>query len=274
MYHGTVTDLTEPPLVDGESLTIDQLAQRTGMTVRNIRAHQSRGLLPAPQLRGRTGYYGPEHVARIELIKDLQAQGFNLEGIRHLLEESDGSTEHVVRFTRAIREPFVEEQPREVSLDELLARTGADPDPALLERSIELGLLRPLGDGVFEERSPRLSDTGPQLAELGITVADALEAVAAIRTHAEGIADTYVRLFIDKVWTPFEEAGEPAERWSEVQEALEKLRPLATDTVVAVFQLVMTEATERALGRELERLMDEGEGGLKGQRPIEAGTGG
>ena len=28
------------------------------MTVRNIRAHQSRGLLPPPQLRGRTGYYG------------------------------------------------------------------------------------------------------------------------------------------------------------------------------------------------------------------------
>ena len=27
-----------------EQLTIDQLAQRVGMTVRNIRAHQSRGL--------------------------------------------------------------------------------------------------------------------------------------------------------------------------------------------------------------------------------------
>jgi DNA-binding transcriptional MerR regulator len=28
-------------------LTIDELARETGMTVRNIRAHQSRGLLPA-----------------------------------------------------------------------------------------------------------------------------------------------------------------------------------------------------------------------------------
>ena len=42
-----------------EQLTIDQLAQRTGMTVRNIRAHQSRGLLPPPAVRARTGYYGP-----------------------------------------------------------------------------------------------------------------------------------------------------------------------------------------------------------------------
>lgn len=54
-------------------LTIDQLAQRTGMTVRNLRAHQSRGLLPPPEVRARTGFYGVEHVARIELIKELQA---------------------------------------------------------------------------------------------------------------------------------------------------------------------------------------------------------
>jgi DNA-binding transcriptional MerR regulator len=68
-----VSDVTEL------ALTIDELAQRTGMTVRNIRAHQSRGLLPPPEVRGRTGYYGAEHVARIELIRELQADGFNLE---------------------------------------------------------------------------------------------------------------------------------------------------------------------------------------------------
>ena len=32
-----------------DQLTIDELARRTRMTVRNIRAHQSRGLLPAPR---------------------------------------------------------------------------------------------------------------------------------------------------------------------------------------------------------------------------------
>ena len=56
------------------------------MTVRNVRAHQSRGLLPPPEVRGRTGYYGAEHVARVELIRELQADGFNLELIRRLLE--------------------------------------------------------------------------------------------------------------------------------------------------------------------------------------------
>jgi DNA-binding transcriptional MerR regulator len=34
-------------------LTIDELARRTGMTVRNVRAHQSRGLLPPPEAGAR-----------------------------------------------------------------------------------------------------------------------------------------------------------------------------------------------------------------------------
>ncbi len=53
-------------------LTIEQLAAQTGMTVRNIRAHQARGLLDPPEVRLRVGYYGPEHVARIRLIRTFR----------------------------------------------------------------------------------------------------------------------------------------------------------------------------------------------------------
>src|SRR5947207_11188959 len=88
------------------SMTIDELARRTGMTVRNIRAHQSRGLVPPPRVRGRTGYYGDEHLARIALIKELQADGFNLESIRRLLESAGGSSDEVLTFSRALRAPF------------------------------------------------------------------------------------------------------------------------------------------------------------------------
>src|SRR4051795_10170590 len=135
-------------------LTIDQLAQKTGMTVRNLRAHQSRGLLPPPDVRGRTGYYGPEHAARVELIKELQADGFNLEAIRRLIENAGGSTEDVLRFTRAARAPFEDEEPEIATVAELAEQWGEAGSPALLERAISLGLLRPLGDGRVEERSP------------------------------------------------------------------------------------------------------------------------
>ena len=69
-------------------LTIEQLAAETGMTVRNIRAHQARGLLDPPVVRQRVGYYGPEHVAQLKLIRDLQEDGFNLAGIKRLLDDA------------------------------------------------------------------------------------------------------------------------------------------------------------------------------------------
>ncbi len=133
-------------------LTIDELAQRTGMTVRNVRAHQSRGLLPPPEVRGRTGYYGSEHVARIELIRQLQDDGFNLELIRRLLD-STGSSAAALRFTRAIRAPFVDEDPQVVTAEELAERWGST-DPKLARRAEELGLMRSLGGGRYEELSP------------------------------------------------------------------------------------------------------------------------
>ena len=81
------------------------------MTVRNIRAHQTRGLLPPPVVRGRTGYYNEEHVARIELTREMQADGLNLEAIRRVLENSDGSAAEMLDFSRAIRVPFEDETP-------------------------------------------------------------------------------------------------------------------------------------------------------------------
>src|SRR3954451_13233662 len=92
-------------------LTIKQLAERTGMTVRNIRAHQTRGLLPPPVVRGRTGYYNEEHVARIELTREMQADGLNLEAIRRVLESGDGSAVNMRDFSRALRVSFEEEAP-------------------------------------------------------------------------------------------------------------------------------------------------------------------
>jgi DNA-binding transcriptional MerR regulator len=241
-----VSDVTEL------ALTVDELAQRTGMTVRNIRAHQSRGLLPPPEVRGRTGYYGPEHVARIELIRELQADGFNLGAIRRLLEGAGGSSEEVLRFTRALRAPFEDEQAQIVTADELGRRWGT-ADPKLLARAEKLGIVRPLGDGNFEELSPRLARASAELAALGVPPETALDVAARIRRHSEGVAQAFVELFLDEVWKPFERAGRPNERWPEVREALERLRPLAAESLLAVFQLAMSEAVEQAFGRELDR---------------------
>ena len=93
-------------IINGEpdgALTIDQLAEVTGLTVRNIRAYQSRRLLQAPEIRGRVGYYGQQHVARIELVQRLQGEGFNLQAITALVERGDAFVAGVEQLRRDLR---------------------------------------------------------------------------------------------------------------------------------------------------------------------------
>ena len=66
------------------SLTIDQLAATTGTTSRRIRSYQTLGLVPHPELRGRTGLYGDDHVSRVSAILRLQERGFSLESLAAL----------------------------------------------------------------------------------------------------------------------------------------------------------------------------------------------
>ncbi len=77
-------------------LTIDELAQRTGLTTRNIRAYQSRGLVPHPVKQGRTGYYGPEHIERLELIRELREEGLALD-VQGFVSEGSGQNLFLVR---------------------------------------------------------------------------------------------------------------------------------------------------------------------------------
>ncbi|RJK97669.1 MerR family transcriptional regulator [Vallicoccus soli] len=65
---------------------MEELAELVGMTPRNVRAHQSRGLLDPPEVVGGRAYYGGNHVARLMLVRDLQERGFSLEAIRFVVE--------------------------------------------------------------------------------------------------------------------------------------------------------------------------------------------
>jgi DNA-binding transcriptional MerR regulator len=253
MLHRSVNPATA--IAEGE-LTIDELARRTGMTVRNIRAHQSRGLLPAPEVRGRTGYYGDEHVARLELIRELQADGFNLSSIKRVIGDVGKSSSAVLDFTRAVRTPFEQEQPEIVDVAEWAERwqgTGFADPAATMRRAADLGLIRLLGDGRIEILSPALARAGAELAALGVTPDTALEVLESLRRSARGVSRTFVNLFLTEVWEPFDRAGRPEQDWPKVREALDRLRPLASEALLAAFQPVMTEAVEKAFERALKQ---------------------
>jgi DNA-binding transcriptional MerR regulator len=239
---------------DTQELTIEQLAAATGMTVRNIRNHQSRGLLPPPEVRARTGYYGPQHVERLRLIQEMQAEGFNLSAIKRLIGDA-GAAEHFVGFRRAIQAPFETEPPEIVTAEELAARFGIDGelDLKLLEKARRLELIVPLGDGRFEAPSPALLDAAEEVIRRGIPLQSALNAIEKVKRACESASRAFVNLFLYELWKPFDEAGQPDERWDEVTETIERLRPIASEAMLAVFRQTMTAEVEDAFGKVLER---------------------
>jgi DNA-binding transcriptional MerR regulator len=243
-------------------LTIEQLAAVSGMSVRNIRAHQARGLLAAPEVRLRVGYYGPEHVARLELIHDLQADGFNLAGIKRLLDDTDGTTERLGRFRQALTEPPNAERPQTLTAAELgrRFRVSAEQAPGVLARAQRLGILVPGGEDSYEVPSPSLLAVAEQVVARGVSLDGALAVFEEIEQQCEAVSGAFVTLFMREVWRPFQEAGMPVRRWPEIEESIALLRPLATDALLAIFGQRMSAQIETAFGRLSQRLSAPGDG--------------
>lgn len=236
---------------------IEELSRRTGMTVRSLRSYQSRRLLPPPEVRGRTGYYDDRHVARIELIKDLQSEGFKLDGLARMLDEGGLSDAELLRFSRSVRGMFSTTEGQFATVEDLIRRfqvEDLDSAAALVQRAEKLGLFRKVGENSYEELAPRLIGAGEQAIEtLSLDLVEALDIVGQLRKHADGVARVYLELYLTRVWTPFVEAGQPQEQWEQVQEALEEVRSLATEALVGAFEMVMAERIEETFDREFLR---------------------
>jgi DNA-binding transcriptional MerR regulator len=233
-------------------LTIEQLAAEVGMSVRNIRNHQSRGLLPAPEVRARVGYYNEEHVARLRLILDLQADGFNLAAIERLMSSSGGAAGRLLGLRNAMTTPFEGESP-EVVTGEDLARRFGEVDAKTVERIRKLKLLIPLGEDRFEVPSPALMKAAEEVTALGISLHAALALVERVSRECESISRAFVKLFLRELWDPFEASGQPEEQWDEMIHAIDALRPIASEALLAVFKQRMTTQVERAFGKVLEQ---------------------
>lgn len=95
---------------------IDDLAQRSGVSVDTIRYYQREGLLAAGRRQGRASVYGPQHLRQLERIKELQARHFSLGAIKALAEEGHLALVEAV-FSQGGRSFTRDELVRESRLD-------------------------------------------------------------------------------------------------------------------------------------------------------------
>ena len=87
------------------SLSIGDLARRTGCKVQTIRYYEQIGLMPRPgRTSGNQRFYSDSHADRLAFIRHSRELGFPLEAIRELLVLSDDpnrSCEQADRIARA-----------------------------------------------------------------------------------------------------------------------------------------------------------------------------
>ena len=235
-------------------LTIEQLAAETGMTVRNIRAHQARGLLDPPEVRLRVGYYGPDHVARLKLIQELQDDGFNLAGIKRLVDDDQATAQRLARFRQALSETAETSQTFTVAELGERFRVSAEEAPHVLARAETLGVLVAVGEGRYEAPSPSLLAVAEQVVARGVSLNEALTVFKQVELHCDAVSGAFVSLFMREVWEPFEAAGMPTERWAEIDETIARLRPVATEALVAIFGQRMSAQIDSAFGERIQRL--------------------
>ncbi len=219
-------------------LTLDELCARVGLPVRTVRFYTSRSLVPPPIRRGRSGFYTAEHVARLELVQELQQHGFTLAAIeRYVAGLPDDAEPEDIALARTMLAPWQSDLPVDTTRGELEQRAGralSEEDVATL---VALGILRVRGRRFLVARTQL--GLGVQLLDLGFP-RDVAEAARAIyqdhgRQMAEELHDMVTRQLAPRY-------GSTETERHRFQEVLERLKPLSVGGLITAYESAVARA--------------------------------
>jgi DNA-binding transcriptional MerR regulator len=173
---------------------IDDLARAAGMTVRNVRAYQERGLLHPPARQGRTGVYDETHLARLRLIGQLLDLGYTSAHITGFIEswEAGHDLGQSLGLEAALLAPGSGEIPEEISREELIEMFGGVFEPDAFVAAERMGVIAALSDDRWEVRSPRLLRAGAELVGIGMPLLEVLDLGAQLRLRVAAVASLFV----------------------------------------------------------------------------------
>ena len=240
---------------DALEYTIDELAQAAQMTVRNVRAYQDKGLIPPPEIRGRTGIYSAAHLARLRVIGPLLSRGYSLGNIAELIEswEKGHDLRQLLGLEQALTTPWSEDVPAYYELSEIMALFGRQMTPESLARAVQLNLIQVDGPR-FRAPSPRLFNAGLELMKLGVPIASLFELLGGMRANVEAVANSLVQLVVKHVFDPLGSQIPSAEQVPQMAEVVWRLRPLADMAVAAEVAMAMEKAIQRHLGERMDAI--------------------
>ena len=235
--------------IEPAELSVEDLAVRTGVTVRTIRYYQSEGLLPPPARSGREARYGQAHVERLDRIAELQARGLRLQAIADVLDGTAGDTADWLGLGEVLRRPWIDDRPVVLGDRELADRLAGTPSGTTdaLERS-----------GVLERRpgavplswvvpSPELLDIALATIRLGLDPDAGARLRDVLQRRLRGAAAELVAAFTEEVSrTQLAEQGPAA-----LADLLAQLQPLTRRTVDLLFAHEMERAQQQLVDATL-----------------------
>jgi DNA-binding transcriptional MerR regulator len=96
------------------SYKLDELAAEAGVSPRTVRYYVQRGLLPAPEFKGKDTAYGKEHLLRLLAVKQMQAAHMPLDEIQvRLAGATAGEIEKIAHEGVDVRVKLPFEEPRD-----------------------------------------------------------------------------------------------------------------------------------------------------------------
>ncbi len=238
--------MADPTDVVADLMTLDELTRRVGMSVRNVRFYTTKGLVPPPIRRGRSGYYSGDHVARLELVRELQAHGFTLAAIeKYLTRVPADATPETIALHRTLLAPWMAELPETVSRRELVRRAGRRLTDDDLDTLHALGIVYPTKQGRFQVTLAHLP-VGIALLDLGMPSEAALAAQDIFSEHARAIADELTELFRLKVWPVYKEGGASPD---ELRAMVEQFKPVSVAALVNAYESAVNETKRETVAR-------------------------
>lgn len=230
-----------------ETLSVDELARRVGMSVRTVRFYAGRGLIPPPRREGRSGYYGPGHLARLELVRELQAHGFTLAAIEGYLDRipTDASPQDVA-LHRTLLAPWSSDLPEALDLSELRDRAGRSLDDSDLELLAALGVIEPTAaEDVYGVATGHLA-LGMQMLDLGLPVEAARATQRLFNEHGRALAEELTEIFRSQVWPHYKQTGRSAE---ELANLVELFKPVTVRALVLAYEHAVNETKRETVRR-------------------------
>jgi DNA-binding transcriptional MerR regulator len=193
--------------------------------------------------------YGPEHVARLKLIAELQDRGLRLDAIRDVLGELEvggDSLQNWLGVGERLQTPWSDEKPQVLSTADLKKRY-AITRPGLIAELEQAGMIRREGNSLpasYLVPSPGLLEIGVRLEKGGIDVDTALGAADLMRGAMSGLADDLVSYFADRAGKGFGLGGRP----DEVVLAYDAMRPIGVEAL----RIIFAQEIERSLREFVE----------------------